>query len=262
MRFIGSKKAILDDINALIVTKGIKAKSLCDIFSGTTCVATYFKKKGYSVVSNVLLYFSYVLQKAYIENNINPKFNKLIQKLKPKLKIRHWTQFTCLYLVINFLNNLRGVEGFIYKNYSDEGTKSGDINRKYLTGENTKIDAILLRNKLDDNHNKQIKLTDAYLKNLFSEDVYRDKIKALRGEEEDIKKLLAGYELREIGSERSEGCLNRVKDFLEGYDDGLTKVGFEQKRQMAGLLFLFFPPLIFCFQNQEENHNVKRINKL
>jgi site-specific DNA recombinase len=104
-------------------------------------------------------------------------------------------------------------------------------------GENTKIDATLLRNKLDDNHKKQVKLTDAYLENLLGEDVYRDKMETLRGEEDGLKKLLAGYELREIESERSEGYLNRVKDFLDGYDDGLTKVSFEQKRQMAGLLF-------------------------
>jgi DNA invertase Pin-like site-specific DNA recombinase len=104
-------------------------------------------------------------------------------------------------------------------------------------GENTKIDATLLRNKLDDNHKKQAKLTDAYLENLLGEDVYRDKMETLRGEEDGLKKLLAGYELREIESERSEGYLNRVKDFLDGYDDGLTKVSFEHKRQMAGLLF-------------------------
>lgn len=146
MRFIGSKKTILDDINALIATKRIRGKKLWDIFSGTTCVATCFKKKGYSVVSNDLLYFSYVLQKAYIENNINPKFNKLIKSLKPKLKIQYQAQFPYLNAVTNFLNNLRGIEGFIYKNYSDEGTKKSEINRKYLTGKNAKkIDAIRLQ---------------------------------------------------------------------------------------------------------------------
>jgi adenine-specific DNA-methyltransferase len=146
MRFIGSKKAILDDINALIVAKGIKGKTFFDIFSGTTCVAAYFKRQGYSVMSNDLLYFSYVLQKAYIENNINPEFSKLRQLLKSKLKIQHTSQFPYLDVVISFLNKLRGVEGFIYKNYSDEGTKSSGINRKYLTGENAKkIDALRLQ---------------------------------------------------------------------------------------------------------------------
>ncbi|MDD5644891.1 MAG: recombinase family protein [bacterium] len=145
-------------------------------------------------------------------------------------------------------------------------------------GENTKIDATLLRNKLDDNYKKQAKLTDAYLENLLGEDVYRDKMETLRGEEDDLKKLLAGYELREIESERSEGYLNRVKDFLEGYDDGLTKVSFEQKRQMAGLLFKnikiapaiggaspqkriafsLFPPFNFLFSETERKSQCQK----
>ena len=41
----------------------------------------------------------------------------------------------------------------------------------------------------------------------------------------------------EMERERSEGYINRVKEFLEEYDDGLTKVSFEHKRQIAGLLF-------------------------
>ena len=145
-------------------------------------------------------------------------------------------------------------------------------------GENAKIDATLLRNKLDDNHKKQVKLTDAYLENLLGEDVYRDKMEILRGEEDGLKKLLAGYELREIESERSEGYLNRVKDFLDGYDDGLTKVNFEQKRQMAGLLFKnikiapavggarpqkriafsLFPPFNFLFSESERKSQCQK----
>jgi hypothetical protein len=87
-----------------------------------------------------------------------------------------------------------------------------------------------------------------------------------------LKKLLAGYELREIESERSKGYLNRVKDFLESYDDGLTKVSFEQKRQMAGLLFKnikiarkeifsfdFFAPFNSFFFEAQNSLNLKQI---
>ena len=146
MRFIGSKRKIVDDIYKLISSKKIVGRTLFDIFSGTTCVATYFKKKGYSVVSNDLLNFSYVLQKTYIENNVNPKFSKLVRYLGGKLKISESGQFPYLDAVIAFLNNIKGVEGFIYKNYSDEGTKRKIINRKYLTGDNAKkIDAIRIQ---------------------------------------------------------------------------------------------------------------------
>ena len=72
---------------------------------------------------------------------------------------------------------------------------------------------------------------------MLGEDVYREKNSSLRNEEESLKKLLAGYELREIERERSEGYINRVKDFLDGYDDSKEKIDFADKKQLAGLLF-------------------------
>ena len=129
-------------------------------------------------------------------------------------------------------------------------------------------DGGLLKDKLKINQEKQSKLTDAYLENLLGEDVYREKNSSLRDEEESLKKLLAGYELREMERERLEGYINRVKDFLDGYDDSKEKIDFATKKQLAGLLFKnikivpaiggalppkriyffsFCPPLIFCF---------------
>jgi site-specific DNA recombinase len=104
-------------------------------------------------------------------------------------------------------------------------------------GKSTKVDAVSLQNKLDDNHKKQLKLTDVYLENLLGEDVYRDKMDSLRGEEDQLKKTLAKYELLEMERERSQGYKNRVKDFLEGYDDNQKKVTFSDKKELAGLLF-------------------------
>ena len=98
-------------------------------------------------------------------------------------------------------------------------------------------DGGLLKDKLKINQEKQSKLTDAYLENLLGENVYREKNSSLRNEEESLKKLLAGYELREIERERSEGYVNRVKDFLDGYDDSKEKIDFADKKELAGLLF-------------------------
>jgi len=103
--------------------------------------------------------------------------------------------------------------------------------------ENTKTDLFEVKDKLKINQQKQSKLTDAYLENLLGEDVYRDKITNLRKEEDELKKLLAGYELREIERERSEGYINRVKDFLDGYDDSKEKIDFATKKEMCELLF-------------------------
>ena len=104
-------------------------------------------------------------------------------------------------------------------------------------GENAKIDINDVKDKLKNNQEKQSKLTDAYLENLLSEDVYREKVTTLRNEEESLKKLLAGYELREMERERSEGYINRVKDFLDSYDDSKGKIDFADKKELAQLLF-------------------------
>lgn len=76
MRFIGSKTLLLDQIRQVIDEKAPGAESFCDIFSGTAAVARYFKQ-WYQVSSNDLLYFSYVLQRATVENDGMPEFAHL-----------------------------------------------------------------------------------------------------------------------------------------------------------------------------------------
>ena len=76
MRYIGSKGLLLDNINQVIEENVDGANSFMDIFSGTASVARYFKK-SYEVMSNDIIYFSYVLQKATIENDKEPSFKTL-----------------------------------------------------------------------------------------------------------------------------------------------------------------------------------------
>ena len=63
MRFIGRKNALLDFIEAPLIKNKITNGKFCDIFSGTTVVAQHFKKKGFKVISNDYMYFSYVFYK-------------------------------------------------------------------------------------------------------------------------------------------------------------------------------------------------------
>lgn len=77
MRYIGSKVLLLDKIKDVIDENvGTEANIFCDIFSGTGTVARYFKEY-YQIYSNDIMYFSYMLQKATIENNKIPTFSKL-----------------------------------------------------------------------------------------------------------------------------------------------------------------------------------------
>jgi len=91
--------------------------------------------------------------------------------------------------------------------------------------------------KLSENHKKQAKLTDAYLENILGEDVFRGKMEKLREEEDRLQNILASVELAAIEKEHSTGYKNRIKEFLEEYDDSLTEISFALKRRMVGLLF-------------------------
>ena len=81
-KYIGNKKKIVDGIEEFLVSKNIAEGIILDVFSGTTNVGQYFKQRGYSIISNDINEFSYILGKAYLENNEFPKFSKLIAELR------------------------------------------------------------------------------------------------------------------------------------------------------------------------------------
>ena len=150
MRFIGSKENLLDYIEFFVKEKGINGEVFCDLFSGTASVGKHFKKLGYKIISTDILYFSYVLQKVYIEQNKYPKFSRLTKYLgiKPLKVTLFENEDQNAKAIVNYLNNIESLEGYIYKNYSPEGTKDQKYIRKYFTGENAKrIDAIRERIK-------------------------------------------------------------------------------------------------------------------
>jgi adenine-specific DNA-methyltransferase len=138
LRFIGSKILLLEEIEKVILSniKSIEDLSFCDMFSGTASVARYFKK-DFKILSNDLLCFSYILQKATIENNNIPKFNKL----KEILNIDPIKYFNNIEVTINMLN----AKPFIYENYSPNEKSE----RLYLSNKNAlKIDYI--RQKIEE----------------------------------------------------------------------------------------------------------------
>ncbi|TAE00810.1 MAG: DNA methyltransferase [Bacteroidetes bacterium] len=142
MRFIGNKEKLVEKISQILISKNIKGNSFFDFFAGTSNVGKYFKKKDYQVFSSDLLYFSYVLQKAYIANNTEPKFEKLL----PKLNIQKPLTAKPLQLVVDYLNKIDAKEGFISQNYTPKGTGNLEIPRMYFSNENGKIiDAIRIQ---------------------------------------------------------------------------------------------------------------------
>ena len=122
MNYIGSKYTLLPFITSVVedvVGKDLTDKVFCDLFAGTGIVGRSFKPKVRKIISNDLEYYSYVLNRNYIGNNI-----------------QHYSQHN----LIAELNELPGIEnGFIYKNYCI-GSGSG---RQYFSDENgRRIDAM------------------------------------------------------------------------------------------------------------------------
>lgn len=142
MRYIGNKENILDQIYGILQNSGVKGETFFDFFSGTTSVARYFKKLGYQVSSCDVMYLSYCLQKAYIENNTEPLFEGL-EQLLPKEIEGHLFFMSPLDRVLAYLNSIPPVKGFIYSNYTPDGTVELDCPRMYFSSDNgKKVDAI------------------------------------------------------------------------------------------------------------------------
>ena len=126
MNYIGSKyklSGFIKDTIYSVVGKSLSDKVFCDIFAGTGIVGRNFKQEVKKVISNDFEYYSYVLNKNYIENSIDiPNKEKYISEL----------------------NSISLTEGFIYKNYC----KGGNGDRQYFADNNgKKIDAIRIQIK-------------------------------------------------------------------------------------------------------------------
>jgi adenine-specific DNA-methyltransferase len=77
MNYIGSKLSLLEFLEKSIEKVVDKNPSVfCDLFAGTGAVGVHFKRKGYKIVANDIQYYSFVLNKQYIENHLPLKFEQ------------------------------------------------------------------------------------------------------------------------------------------------------------------------------------------
>lgn len=127
MNYIGSKKKLMGFIKSTIydiVGDDLSDMVLCDLFAGTGIVGHNFKEEVKKVISNDLEYYSYVLNKNFIENNTNLDVGEYFDILNA-LPLRE--------------------DGFIFTNYC----KGGGSDRLYFSDHNgKKIDTI--RTKIEE----------------------------------------------------------------------------------------------------------------
>ncbi|MDU6791273.1 MAG: DNA adenine methylase, partial [Intestinibacter bartlettii] len=142
---IGGKTLIIPYIIELIKEKTIDVKSISDVFAGSGVVSREFKNLGYDVISNDLMYFSYVLLRGTVGINSKLEF----KNLNISNPIEHLNN-------LNLENmNLDLENCFIYQNFSPKG------GRMYFTEENAlKID--LIRVQIENWYNDSLINEDEY----------------------------------------------------------------------------------------------------
>ena len=148
MRYIGSKILLLNQIQEVVERHASGARSFCDLFSGTACVARHFKQ-FFEVYSNDLLYFSYCLQRGTVENDSIPSFDNLA-----KLGFSD---------PIDYLNNLdiQTIESLVKDRRLFQNNLSPNAGRMYVTDENAlRID--FARNAIEDWRAKGLLSDDEY----------------------------------------------------------------------------------------------------
>ena len=122
MNYIGSKYSLLNFLQSTIkeVTQygDNNGFVFADLFAGTGIVGATYRAKGCKVISNDIQYYSYVLNKHYIESTVPPNDD-----------------------IINHIKNLNGTKGFIYNNYCIE---SGSSRNYFESNNGKKCDAIRL----------------------------------------------------------------------------------------------------------------------
>lgn len=118
MNYIGSKAkllAFLEHHILALINDSFEGKTICDLFSGSGVVGSFFAQKGAVVLSNDREYYSYLLSKAQLQTGVLEGIEANFQAL----------------------NALSPVQGWLYEHYSKSSGRS------YFSDENAqKIDAL------------------------------------------------------------------------------------------------------------------------
>ena len=141
MRYIGCKNNLLSSIEEVTRNHCGQEGVFCDFFAGTHSVAAHFKRLGFQIISNDLLYLAYVFGRALIQNSDKPTFSHLTNL--PATHPSNLFDGMDSYLkALNYLNQLDGTsDGFIFNAYCPGG--QNQHNRKYLSDKNgQKVDAV------------------------------------------------------------------------------------------------------------------------
>lgn len=133
MKYIGNKTRLLEFIDKSMQESGVPIGGVfMDIFGGTGSVGKYFKNKGYQIISNDMMLYSYIAQYVNVYMNAIPKFSKI--------------SASGIEGVLEILNDSSLKKtGYVYDNFAPGGT----YKRQYFSDSNAmRIDAV--RDQIED----------------------------------------------------------------------------------------------------------------
>ena len=144
-RYIGSKDKLSDIIISEIKNIKPNTEHVIDLMAGTGLFSLALKEAGFQVSALDVMTYSFHHLTVHLKLDKEPQFTN-IDRIKGIVKYKDNDLFSSSnYKTIqNYLNNLKPIQGYFYKEFSPEGKpKNTDEKRKYFTSANAaKIDAI------------------------------------------------------------------------------------------------------------------------
>lgn len=141
IEFLGHKLSLLPFIVTTIEKESGGPCDIADLFCGTGAVTSELKRHGYRVIANDHLAWCSTFAEAILINSEDPKFEGVISvdgSCRPPTLMP-----TPYDTVLEYLNRVEPMEGFIYRNYSPASGRLSGSERMYFTEENAaRIDAI------------------------------------------------------------------------------------------------------------------------
>lgn len=138
IEFLGNKNKLLDFIIPTVLAKTSgEERSFTDLFCGTGAVSAAFAQEGFQVSANDQMTFCTHFVRARLTATSPGLFATLSKKLGYPAHQDHYE------LIIETLNQVKGISGFIHQQYSPASLAFCGFERMYFSAENAmKIDGI------------------------------------------------------------------------------------------------------------------------
>ncbi|MBK7851278.1 MAG: DNA adenine methylase [Bacteroidetes bacterium] len=143
-RYIGSKDKLSDIIISEIKSIKKEANLVIDLMAGTGLFSLALREKGFQVSAVDVMTYSFHHLNVHLFLGEAPTF-KGIETINGIEKFQAQNLFggSNYETVLNYLNNLKPIKGYFYKEFSPEGEPTNTRPRKYFSSKNAaKIDAI------------------------------------------------------------------------------------------------------------------------